>query len=295
MLATPADAVPSGEGWLHEVKWDGYRAIVTIAGGVAELTSRNGKSLTARFEPVARAVVQAVKTPDCVLDGEVCALDDRGPGELLGDAAGVWSARALPLRRARDRRGAARRAAARGAARAPPGADRQAQQDGSRLRSVRRRRRALRGRHGAEARGHRQQAGGLALRVGAPQPQLAQDQDAGAAGARRRRVHEGAGAPLERLRRARARRQRERRPPLGRQRRHRLRRGRDRAAARQAEAAAARRDAVRRAAEDAESAQGGRRLGRADARRRDPLRRVDARRPAAGTGLRGAARGQGGE
>ena len=78
MLATPADAVPSGEGWLHEVKWDGYRAIVTIAGGVAELTSRNGKSLTARFEPVARAVVQAVKTPDCVLDGEVCALDEQG-------------------------------------------------------------------------------------------------------------------------------------------------------------------------------------------------------------------------
>ncbi len=78
MLATPADAVPSGDGWLHEVKWDGYRALVTIAGGEAELTSRNGNSLTARFEPVARAVVQAVKTPDCVLDGEVCALDAQG-------------------------------------------------------------------------------------------------------------------------------------------------------------------------------------------------------------------------
>ena len=78
MLATPADAVPSGEGWLHEVKWDGYRAIVTITGGVAELTSRNGKSLTARFDSVARAVVQAAKSPDCVLDGEVCALDAQG-------------------------------------------------------------------------------------------------------------------------------------------------------------------------------------------------------------------------
>ena len=78
MLATPAEAVPTGEGWLHEVKWDGYRAIVTIAGGVAELTSRNGNSLTARFDSVARAVVQAVKTPDCVLDGEVCALDEQG-------------------------------------------------------------------------------------------------------------------------------------------------------------------------------------------------------------------------
>ena len=78
MLATNADAVPTGDGWLHEVKWDGYRAIVTIAGGVAELTSRNGNSLTARFDSVARAVVQAVKTPDCVLDGEVCALDEQG-------------------------------------------------------------------------------------------------------------------------------------------------------------------------------------------------------------------------
>ena len=78
MLATNAEAVPTGDGWLHEVKWDGYRAIVTIAGGVAELTSRNGNSLTARFDSVARAVVQAVKTPDCVLDGEVCALDEQG-------------------------------------------------------------------------------------------------------------------------------------------------------------------------------------------------------------------------
>mgnify|MGYP000103045039 CR=1 FL=1 len=78
MLATLADEVPDGDGWLHEVKWDGYRAIVTVSGGDAELTSRNGNSLTARFEPVARAVAQAVKTPDCVLDGEVCALDEQG-------------------------------------------------------------------------------------------------------------------------------------------------------------------------------------------------------------------------
>ena len=78
MLATLTEEVPHGDEWLHEVKWDGYRAIVTVAGGEVELTSRNGNSLTARFESVARAVVQAVKTPDCVLDGEVCALDEQG-------------------------------------------------------------------------------------------------------------------------------------------------------------------------------------------------------------------------
>ena len=78
MLATLADGVPAGEEWLHEVKWDGYRAIVTIVGGGVELTSRNGNSLTERFASVARAVGSAVKTPDCVLDGEVCALDEQG-------------------------------------------------------------------------------------------------------------------------------------------------------------------------------------------------------------------------
>lgn len=78
MLAMLADAVPKGRGWLFEVKWDGYRALCRLSGGEAELRSRTGKDLTARFAPIARALPRAVKTPDCVLDGEVCALDDAG-------------------------------------------------------------------------------------------------------------------------------------------------------------------------------------------------------------------------
>ena len=78
MLATLAQDVPKGDGWLFEVKWDGYRAIVVVAGGEATLTSRNGKDLTARFPQVAKAVERAARTPDCVLDGEVCALDEHG-------------------------------------------------------------------------------------------------------------------------------------------------------------------------------------------------------------------------
>jgi len=89
MLATLTEVVPRGEGWLHEVKWDGYRAIVRLAGGAAELTSRNGNSLTERFASVARAVEQAVKTPDCVLDGEVCALDERGRASFSAMQQGV--------------------------------------------------------------------------------------------------------------------------------------------------------------------------------------------------------------
>src|SRR4029453_5543971 len=73
MLATLVDTVPAGEGWLFEVKWDGYRALASVVGGEATLVSRRGNPLPERFAPVARAVERAVRAPDCVLDGEVCA------------------------------------------------------------------------------------------------------------------------------------------------------------------------------------------------------------------------------
>jgi bifunctional non-homologous end joining protein LigD len=78
MLATLAHELPAGEGWLYEVKWDGYRALAYLAGGEATLVSRNGNDLTPRFPDVAKALAKHVKTPDCVLDGEVCALDEAG-------------------------------------------------------------------------------------------------------------------------------------------------------------------------------------------------------------------------
>ena len=78
MLATLAAAVPVGPGWLYEVKWDGYRALATVGGGDVALTSRRGNDLTSRFPEVARAIGRATRSPDCVLDGEVCALDEQG-------------------------------------------------------------------------------------------------------------------------------------------------------------------------------------------------------------------------
>jgi bifunctional non-homologous end joining protein LigD len=78
MLATSANELPRGRGWLYEVKWDGYRAITRVAGGDATLMSRRRNDLTGRFPGVARAIEAAARTPDCVLDGEVCALDERG-------------------------------------------------------------------------------------------------------------------------------------------------------------------------------------------------------------------------
>jgi bifunctional non-homologous end joining protein LigD len=78
MLATPVEAVPHGDEWLFEVKWDGYRALAVVRGGDVKLVSRNGNDLTGRFSAVARAIEQAVRSPNIVLDGEICALDDEG-------------------------------------------------------------------------------------------------------------------------------------------------------------------------------------------------------------------------
>jgi len=78
MLSTSSESLPRGEGWTYEPKWDGFRAIVTISGGQAKLTSRNGNDLTERFRPAARAAELGTRSADAVLDGEICALDDNG-------------------------------------------------------------------------------------------------------------------------------------------------------------------------------------------------------------------------
>jgi bifunctional non-homologous end joining protein LigD len=77
MLATPAKDIPR-DGWLFEIKWDGYRIVSRVAGGDAELRSRRWEDYTRRFPGVASALPAALRSPDCVVDGEVCALDEEG-------------------------------------------------------------------------------------------------------------------------------------------------------------------------------------------------------------------------
>jgi bifunctional non-homologous end joining protein LigD len=75
MLATLAAEVPHGDDWLYEVKWDGFRVLAYVERGTATLLSRNDNDLSGRFPTIVKALGSL---PDCVLDGEVCALDSEG-------------------------------------------------------------------------------------------------------------------------------------------------------------------------------------------------------------------------
>jgi bifunctional non-homologous end joining protein LigD len=78
MLASVDTGVPHGDGWTFEVKFDGYRALAYLRGGECRLVSRNDNDLTGRFPELARALVKAVRSPNAVVDGEVCRIDPSG-------------------------------------------------------------------------------------------------------------------------------------------------------------------------------------------------------------------------
>ena len=76
-LATLSDTVPSGEKWLHEIKWDGYRLIAIKSTGGTRLLTRRGLDWTERFPAIAKAV-DALPVSTLVLDGEAVVEDARG-------------------------------------------------------------------------------------------------------------------------------------------------------------------------------------------------------------------------
>jgi bifunctional non-homologous end joining protein LigD len=76
-LATLVDAAPHGAEWLHEIKYDGYRALCAVRGGKARVLTRNGKDWTDRFAVVAHAAA-ALPVKDALLDGEVVVIEADG-------------------------------------------------------------------------------------------------------------------------------------------------------------------------------------------------------------------------
>jgi ATP-dependent DNA ligase len=77
MLARLADALPSGDGWLFEPKWDGFRALVFRGAGEVYTQSRDLRPLDRYFPEVHDACLGAL--PDaCIVDGEIVIAGRRG-------------------------------------------------------------------------------------------------------------------------------------------------------------------------------------------------------------------------
>src|SRR5690606_28554187 len=70
MEAKLTDAIPTGEDWQFEPKWDGFRCLAFRDGGLVELMSKSGKPLGRYFPEVGEALRQ-LDEPRFVLDGEL--------------------------------------------------------------------------------------------------------------------------------------------------------------------------------------------------------------------------------
>ncbi|HEY2246411.1 MAG TPA: DNA ligase D, partial [Bradyrhizobium sp.] len=74
-LCTSVERPPSGEGWGHEIKFDGYRVQLRVEGGKATLKTRKGLNWTDKFKAIAK---EGSALSDALIDGEIVALDRDG-------------------------------------------------------------------------------------------------------------------------------------------------------------------------------------------------------------------------
>src|SRR6187399_673243 len=76
MLATPVNDPVNEDGWVYEMKWDGYRAVAYMQKGKVDLCSRNNKSFNQKFYPIHEALKQW--NINAVVDGEIIVVDEHG-------------------------------------------------------------------------------------------------------------------------------------------------------------------------------------------------------------------------
>jgi bifunctional non-homologous end joining protein LigD len=85
-LCQSVERPPTGEGWVHEIKFDGYRMQMRVEGGKVTLKTRSGLDWTDKFPVVAQA---GETLPDCLIDGEIVALDKHGTPDFASLQAAI--------------------------------------------------------------------------------------------------------------------------------------------------------------------------------------------------------------
>lgn len=79
MLLIERKAIPREGDWHYEIKYDGYRVLAST-GSAARLKSRGGADATSWFPEVTAALADL--PANCVLDGEICVLDEVGRSDF---------------------------------------------------------------------------------------------------------------------------------------------------------------------------------------------------------------------
>jgi ATP-dependent DNA ligase len=77
MQPTLVEDPPTGPGWLHEIKYDGYRTQLAVWSGIARAYTRNGNDWTGRYAPIC-AAAETLPVLSALIDGEVCVQDEHG-------------------------------------------------------------------------------------------------------------------------------------------------------------------------------------------------------------------------
>jgi bifunctional non-homologous end joining protein LigD len=80
-LATLVDEVPDGDGWVYEIKFDGYRALAAVAGGTVRIWTRNALDWTHKYPRIAEAL-SGLDLGAALLDGEIVVIDDAGRSDF---------------------------------------------------------------------------------------------------------------------------------------------------------------------------------------------------------------------
>jgi bifunctional non-homologous end joining protein LigD len=76
-LALKVNEPPNGQGWLHEIKYDGYRMLCYIHGGKARFVSRNELDWSHRWPKLVKAALE-LNIGEAILDGEIAVLNPDG-------------------------------------------------------------------------------------------------------------------------------------------------------------------------------------------------------------------------
>jgi bifunctional non-homologous end joining protein LigD len=89
MHPKPIDAPAKGDGWLHEIKYDGYRTQLVVEDGAARAFTRNGHDWTAKYGPIV-AASNTLPCTSAIIDGELIVQGENGVSDFAALRSAIY-------------------------------------------------------------------------------------------------------------------------------------------------------------------------------------------------------------